>query len=210
MSNNILEEIRKEQVLNATKKLIVEKGYNNFSMKDIASELDMTTGMIYHYFENKEELFLNVLKSSFFNSYRRVMETVAPLDNFVDKLSAYFDNVSDSQITNIDFWILLINYLGQVQYVPEIKHILRSFMENIRKFIDGIFREGIDQGIIDRGTCEGLPEIIAGISIGMAFQHIIDPESIDLLGAMAKQKEIILHYLISRNPGDPSTDNSVK
>lgn len=198
MIKNILEEIRKEQVLNATKKLIIDKGYSNFSMKDVASAMEMSTGLIYHYFENKEDLLLNVLKYSFVNPYQKVMETVDPLDNYFDKIAAYFDNISDSQITSIDFWVLLINYLGQVRYAPDISRIMRKFMNNIRKYVDDIFQLGIDQGIIDKETCNGLSELIIGASMGMAFQQMIDPDNMDLISAMNKQKEVILYYFSSR------------
>jgi AcrR family transcriptional regulator len=209
MSKNILEEIRKEQVLNATKKLIIDKGYSNFSMKDVASEMEMSTGMIYHYFENKEELLLKVLKYSFTNPYQKVMETVNPLKDFLEKLSIYFDNVSDSQITSSDFWSLLINYLGQVEYAPDISHILRKFMKNIREFVDDIFQLGIEQGTISEETKKDFSALIIGASMGLAFQHLIDPDSIDLISTMAKQKEVFLHYLKFKNPDGNSSDNQV-
>lgn len=57
MSKHIIEEIRKGQILEATKKLILQKGYSNVSIKDIAVEMDMSPGILYHYFESKEVIF---------------------------------------------------------------------------------------------------------------------------------------------------------
>jgi AcrR family transcriptional regulator len=207
MIKNILEEIRKEQVLNATQKLIIDKGYSNFSMKDVASEMGMSTGMIYHYFENKEDLLLNALKYSFANPYKKVMETVDPLEEYFDKISTYFDNISDSQTTSTDFWVLLINYLGQVRYAPDISRIMQKFISNIRNYVDEIFQLGIAQGIIDKESVHGLSEIIIGASMGLAFQQIIDPDNLDLTSVMAKQKEVILHYLCSQQAQIKKTED---
>ena len=86
MSKHIIEEIRKGQILEATKKLILQKGYSNVSIKDIAVEMDMSPGILYHYFESKEVIFFEVLKKSFFSApYRKVMETVTTLQNFPKK-----------------------------------------------------------------------------------------------------------------------------
>lgn len=195
MSKNILEEIRKEQVVNATKKLIVEKGYGNFSMKDVAAELDMTTGIIYHYFENKEDLLLNVLRYAFRTSYQEVMEKVRPLNDFEDKLIAYLDNIRESLKESIDFWILLLNYLGQVQYVEDIQHIMQKFMKNIHTFLLDILKLGVEQGKINEMTSRGLADLIIGTSMGLAFKYILDPADTDLDNAMHRLKELVITYL---------------
>lgn len=195
MSKNILEEIRKEQVIISTKKLIIDKGYSNFSMKDVASEMDMSTGIIYHYFENKEELLLSVLKHSFKTSYQGVLRTVSPLTNFEDKITAYIDHISDSQRTDIEFWILLLNYLGQIQNSPEIQRVVRRFTKNIRTYASDIVALGIEQGIIDEQKGHGLAELIIGSSMGIAFQFIVDPDDVDHNKTLAKLKEVLLNYL---------------
>ena len=56
-----MEEIRKDQVIKATERCIVEKGYSNMSVKDISAEASVSTGIIYHYFNNKEDLLLQVI-----------------------------------------------------------------------------------------------------------------------------------------------------
>lgn len=197
MSKNILEEIRKEQVLNATKKLIIDKGYSNFSMKDVAAELDMSTGMIYHYFENKEELLLQALKYSFKGPYRKVMETVEPLPGFWEKIDAYFDNVREAIMQDVDFYILFLNYLGQVPYAPDVQHIVRKFLNNLRVFIDHILDLGEEKHPIKEDIKNGMAELIVASSMGIAFQYIVDPRLINLEDSLKKQKDMVIAYLQS-------------
>lgn len=209
MAKNILEEIRKEQVINATKKLIIEKGYSNFSMKDVAAEMDMSTGLIYHYFENKDDLLLQVLKHSFREPRQRAIDTVEPLPDFFDKISTYIDNTNEVPLHNPEFYIVLLNYLGQVMYAPDIEHILSKFLGNLRMFIDQILEFGESQDIITKQESEGLSELLIATSMGIAFQNIVDPQGFELEKALKKHKEIVMHYLKTyRMNGGKSADDS--
>ncbi|RLJ71610.1 TetR family transcriptional regulator [Hydrogenivirga caldilitoris] len=46
----------KRSIILTAKKLFVEKGYFNTSMRDIAKEAGVSTGALYHHFESKEEI----------------------------------------------------------------------------------------------------------------------------------------------------------
>jgi AcrR family transcriptional regulator len=196
MSKNIIEEIRKGQILEATKKLILQKGYSNVSIKDIAVEMDMSPGILYHYFESKEVIFFEVLKQSFFSApYRKVMETVTPLQNFPEKMIAYIDTVNESILEDIEFYILVVIYMSQVAYSPEIAELLQRFIRNLRLFVEEMLELAVEQGFITKATAQNLPELMMSMYMGLVLQYIADPEGIDLKQALSLQKQVILRYL---------------
>lgn len=47
---------RRSDILNAARKLFNTKGYENTTIQDVMSYLDIAKGTIYHYFKSKEEL----------------------------------------------------------------------------------------------------------------------------------------------------------
>jgi AcrR family transcriptional regulator len=49
-------EERREQILDAALRVFAQKGYAGATMRDIAREVGITEGLIYHYFESKEHL----------------------------------------------------------------------------------------------------------------------------------------------------------
>jgi len=49
-------EERREQILDAACRVFAEKGFAGTSIRDIAREIGVTEGLLYHYFENKEQL----------------------------------------------------------------------------------------------------------------------------------------------------------
>ena len=59
--NRELAEKRKEQILEAAFKIFAEKGYHAATIADIAAELRMGHGTFYRYFNNKLDIFTNVV-----------------------------------------------------------------------------------------------------------------------------------------------------
>jgi len=50
----------RERILEAAKTLFLEDGFNGVSIQDIASEAQVNTNLIFHHYENKENLWLKV------------------------------------------------------------------------------------------------------------------------------------------------------
>ena len=65
MARNKHPEITVNKILEVSQRLFLEKGYDNTKIQDIADELGMTKGAIYHHFESKEEI-MNKLGESMF------------------------------------------------------------------------------------------------------------------------------------------------
>lgn len=56
-------EVRKQELMDCAMKLFAEKGYENTTISDIAKEQHVATGLCYHYFHSKKELYEEALKS---------------------------------------------------------------------------------------------------------------------------------------------------
>lgn len=55
-------EEKREKIFNATLKLIAENGFHGTVMSKVAREAGVSAGIIYHYFENKDELIIELYK----------------------------------------------------------------------------------------------------------------------------------------------------
>ncbi len=64
-------EAGRERILEAAQRLFVEQGYKGLSMREIAAAVGVSKPALYHYFADKEALFLAIL-----GSYLDVMEGV--------------------------------------------------------------------------------------------------------------------------------------
>src|SRR3989442_1797035 len=66
-------EERREQILDAALRVFSEKGFAGASIRDIAREAGITEGLIYHYFESKDQLTEAVWKE---RSWRAQLERI--------------------------------------------------------------------------------------------------------------------------------------
>lgn len=62
MTRKEQKEERRKAILMTALTLFVEKGYYDTKITDIAAAVPMSTGLMFHYFESKEELLLEVVK----------------------------------------------------------------------------------------------------------------------------------------------------
>lgn len=59
------QELSKNKILDAARELFVNKGYQQVSMRQIASALNYSHGAIYYHFQNKAELFYALVRKDF-------------------------------------------------------------------------------------------------------------------------------------------------
>lgn len=55
---------RKEEILEATRRVILKRGLDGVTMRNIAAEVGKSTGLVNHYFEDKSALLLATLEAS--------------------------------------------------------------------------------------------------------------------------------------------------
>ena len=56
------EEQRKNQIIQAAFDVISSKGYNNFTIEDIANQAGLSKGGVLHYFKAKEDILIFLLE----------------------------------------------------------------------------------------------------------------------------------------------------
>ena len=62
MTRKEQKEERKQKILMTALTLFVDRGYHDTKIADIAAAVPMSTGLMFHYFESKEELLLELVK----------------------------------------------------------------------------------------------------------------------------------------------------
>jgi AcrR family transcriptional regulator len=64
-------------ILDAARAILVDQGYENFSMRQLAGKIEYSLGSIYLHFQNKEELFECLVEESF----GRLLKSLSDLEN---------------------------------------------------------------------------------------------------------------------------------
>jgi TetR/AcrR family fatty acid metabolism transcriptional regulator len=111
---------REKVIIDAALKVFSTKGYASTRMADIAREADMSYGLVYHYFENKEKLFdaivedwwtgfydeLEMLKKSDMSTEEKLVEIIRYIlkvyENKPNQISIFVTEVSRGFVYHAD------------------------------------------------------------------------------------------------------------
>jgi len=104
-------ETRRQQLLDIALALFAERGFENVSIKDLAAEAEVASGLIYHYFRSKDELLVAIFQRH------------NPLPDF----EAIFEEVSD--LPARDGLLLLAQRLAQL--LPEKRLVIRMLVREL-------------------------------------------------------------------------------
>jgi TetR/AcrR family transcriptional regulator, fatty acid metabolism regulator protein len=99
---------REKIIIEAALKVFSRKGYADTRMADIAREADMSYGLVYHYFENKEKLFDAIVEewwTGFYNELEVLKKRPAPTDEKLIGIIRYLLNVYKSTPNQISIFV---------------------------------------------------------------------------------------------------------
>ncbi|UMZ74828.1 TetR/AcrR family transcriptional regulator [Natranaerofaba carboxydovora] len=205
MSKNLPSEVRKSQVTNAFIECLLENGYDNFSVKDIAKKAGVSTGILYHYFSGKEDIIVAALKESFSSTDRKVLNIVEENDDPEEKLTLFINYIGKMVKEDEQTFKIAVNYLGQVLHNDSITDLMAKFFDNIRSFTTNTLENTISDisarsseintssndetkysdktevNDLNEKTINSLSTIFVAFSIGLGIQYMVDKdEKIDL------------------------------
>lgn len=142
MARNKYPEITVEKILEAAKKLFLEKGYENTTIQDIVNELGgLTKGAIYHHFRTKEDIICALSDKMFSdnNPFAIVKQRkdLNALQKMREVIKLNQTNTEEKQVN--------------IQTLPLLKNprIFAEMMESNRRYLSPLWLELIEEGISD-------------------------------------------------------------
>ena len=140
IKNRSMVEKRQQQISDSAMKLFAEKGYHNTSVRNIAKLSNISTGSIYDYVRNKEDILFLVSKRFFDNLEKEMEKAQKGLDDPLMKLKATIE-AAVSVIDNFQEYVL-ITY-RESKYFKK-KDLIGIFKQE--SFIINIFLKIIEDG----------------------------------------------------------------
>lgn len=144
-------ELKFNIILQAGAKIFSEKGYYHANMSDIAKEVGLLKGSLYHYIKSKEELLYHIVISAvtlYIKALEEIMNTKGRADAILEKaLIAHMApmdvNLNMVKVFMHDVYTLSDRYSGEVE--AEIARYEDLWIKVIKRGIkEKIFRKNID------------------------------------------------------------------
>lgn len=155
---------KKEQILDVSLSLFLEKGYDNTSISDILSNLNIARGTLYYHFESKEAIMDTIIERSIKNVIEEAKSIVFRKGLTVqEKMFTLFSSTSMKRLSGRE---LMIDYLNQPQNALFHEKINRSFIQKIVPLLGDIIKEGVEEGIFINAYPYESAEMILVMIIG--------------------------------------------
>ena len=173
MARASVETERREQILNATCRVISSQGSRSLRVADVAASIGSATGTVHYYFPTKRDL----LNAAFEYNFRRSLERRTailqadgdPMVRLRDLVDSYLP-VGDE---TLQAWRVWAELWVEAIHQTELQGVNDSVYGQWRSIIAGIIRDGHDLGLIKSGDAVVQANLLISAIDGLAIQVIL-------------------------------------
>ncbi len=128
--------IRRQQICRAAAAVIAREGFAGTTMRMVADEAGVSTGMLNHYFANRAELLTQALVHVSERSQKRYARAIEGIPPGVERLEALLDSVLGADDEAIETWRVWINATGEAVRLPELRRTIEERLGHWFELVD--------------------------------------------------------------------------
>ncbi|MCB8995046.1 MAG: TetR/AcrR family transcriptional regulator [Bacteroidales bacterium] len=183
--NKEIRETRRKMIMQAALELFSKEGYHSTSINGIAKRAEISKGLLYNYFESKEELLKIIIMEGIMEMENMM---VIPPSESVSKSDLIYmiDSVFERLSSQKEFWMLFSSVLVQ----PDVLEIVSGEL--------GVVLEGLLKEMEDYLRRSGSPSpredayVLGALFDGISLNYFINPEGYPLESVKNRVKEIFV------------------
>lgn len=182
-------ELIRKKIIEAASDILVEEGYENLSIRKIASRIEYSPSIIYHYFKDKAEIVAFVVQEGYGNILKNISKIPVDVENpdkaIVNGLRAYIELMLEEPQ---QFRAILMN---DIEAIQENVNMLQQGISKERKSIQGLCRLvelGIDKNKFRKMDIELTAQIIWTSTHGLLSRLILEKNVTE------EQKERLINH----------------
>ncbi|QEE14515.1 TetR/AcrR family transcriptional regulator [Promethearchaeum syntrophicum] len=173
--------MEKSEIIVTAQEIFERFGYKKTTLKDIGEAVGLDKTSLYHYFKNKEDLFIEVLLLNF-QRYKDQFTTISQPLSVQEQVYLFFEyhlkfflkNSLFSQLISLDFKLLSKNILYRIVEVREYEY----------QFFSNLIEEGISKGEIRNLNTKQIVttffHLLEGLKRNITSNQLIHKEEPDL------------------------------
>jgi len=187
---------RKRQITRAAYEIIAEKGYYNFTMMDIAKRAGVSSGLIHHYFKDKENMLVTLLREMQQNVRSSLERALERETDPKEKLGIFVDQGLNLVENEREYIYVTFDFLTQIKFNERMQRILSKLYRGYRETLSQILREGKEQGIFKDVDEHYLATILSSILLGLEQQYVADNTAFFYREYAARLKNFIFDMVL--------------
>jgi AcrR family transcriptional regulator len=172
--------MRRAEIIKQAEKVFATKGFHNVTVAEIAHASGFSIGLLYQFFESKENLYTTMISEKLDLMYAEIRKAANMAKDITGKLEALVDAHLQFIEKNTDFCRLFIK--GENAALSEaMKSLRKKLIDDYFKhitFIENLLKEGIKKGVL-----RALPPH----DMASALFHLIRASSMEWMLVPAKE-----------------------
>ena len=162
---------RRNEILDASLRLVYSKGYDKMTIQDILDQLHMSKGAFYHYFDSKVAVLEAVIERMATEQVKPMFLSIVqdPQLPALEKLHQYFYMSTNWKTSNKAFLIQLMkNWYSDENALARQKMLVRT-AEQMGPFFTEIIKQGVREGVFSTPYPEVASEVTINLMYDLAF-----------------------------------------
>jgi AcrR family transcriptional regulator len=166
---------RREEVLEATWRVMARGGIDRVSIREIAAEAGCSTGVIAHYFKNKDDVLMSALLRVSRREADRIgartsgLKGLAALEAIIEEVLPVGEERTLEMAVWMSFWGRAV---GDERLVAEQRRHYAAW----RSVLERHLREAVGLGEIRDVDCSAEATRLAGLIDGVGIQAVFEPQ----------------------------------
>ncbi|MEA2209442.1 MAG: hypothetical protein QOF54_1919 [Solirubrobacteraceae bacterium] len=128
--------IRREQICRAAATVISREGFAGTTMRMVADEAGVSTGMLNHYFANRQDLLTQALVYVSERAQARMREAIVGVPAGRQRLAALLDSALAEDQEASETWRVWINAYGEAVRLADLRHTIEARLNSWYDLID--------------------------------------------------------------------------
>jgi AcrR family transcriptional regulator len=168
-----IREEKRKHIMDVALELFANEGYHSTSISMIAKKAGISKGLMYNYFDSKEDLILSILRLGM----DTLIELFDPNKDGVltgDEFDFLVEKSFDAVIDNPSYWRLYFSIIMQAGIYDLIKEMYHAALEDSMKLLIDYYKK--------RGVKDPLGEAIlfGALMDGISMNYLLNPEMFPL------------------------------
>jgi AcrR family transcriptional regulator len=184
-------QVMREDLLSRSLGLFARRGFHAVTMRELARELGVSTGTLYHYFSSKTDLYAQMLHTVVERDIGRVLQNLNESMSVEARLRVVAQYVESQEEQFRDLLFLLFDF-----YRYRKTELPGAAAKEVEK-LGGLFRElllGYRSAIEEHAglPLRGVGHLVTSVLIGTLVQRIVDPKGVSLLETQQSLEALLL------------------
>jgi AcrR family transcriptional regulator len=163
---------RRQQILEATHRVTLERGLHDVRVADVANELNVSTGLIHYHFATRDELLEAMLRETAAAEVAALRKAIAAFDTPESRLARLIEEYLPS-LRRDQSWVLWIDVWGEALRDPHIRRISEDLDAAWVEILAEVIADGVASGSFTSSDPVESAWRLAAVLDGLGLQVVL-------------------------------------